>query len=133
MKKRNDKGEGYIELCVALIVFALLAASALQLFGFLTLRIQMERAAEELLEIAQMEGSIDSQSIRELLDEWDKAGITAEINAERNVPGRLTAVQLGNKITVTVYAEGRLGLSENSRLTIPLSIERTGMSKRYWK
>lgn len=133
MKNRNNRGEGYIELCVALIVFAFLAAAALQLFSFLTLRIQMERAAEELLEIAQMEGSIDTQTIRELLDEWSEKGITAEINAERNVPGRLTAVQLGNKITVTVRAEGRLGLAANSKLTIPLSIERTGTSKRYWK
>lgn len=58
IKSRN--GEGYVDMCVGVIVFVMILVIAINIFSFITLRIEMDQIADELLETATYNGCFDS-------------------------------------------------------------------------
>ena len=57
---KNRNGEGYVDMCVGVIVFVMILVIAINIFSFITLRIEMDQIADELLETATYNGCFDS-------------------------------------------------------------------------
>ena len=50
MKKllRAKRGEGYVDMCVGVVVFVMILVIAVNIFSFITLRIEMDQIADDL-------------------------------------------------------------------------------------
>ena len=48
----SKKGEGYVDMCVGVVVFVMILVIAINIFSFITLRIEMDQIADELIEAA---------------------------------------------------------------------------------
>ena len=55
----SKKGEGYVDMCVGVVVFVMILVIAINIFSFITLRIEMDQIADELIEAATYAGCFD--------------------------------------------------------------------------
>ena len=58
MKKllRTKRGEGYVDMCVGVVVFVMILVIAVNIFSFITLRIEMDQIADDLIKAATYSG-----------------------------------------------------------------------------
>ena len=132
MKSKN--GEGYVDMCVGVIVFVMILVIAINIFSFITLRIEMDQIADEILEASTYSGCFggDSQDAYErMLDEYFDFDL--ELDADEYYNAAYRRVQLGHVMTVTVsvdtYVKG-LGVF---KIPVTLTVTRSGLSQKYWK
>ena len=55
----SKKGEGYVDMCVGVVVFVMILVIAINIFEFITLRIEMDQIADDLIEAATYAGCFD--------------------------------------------------------------------------
>lgn len=136
MKKlwKSRRGEGYVDMCVGVVVFVMILVIAINIFSFITLRIEMDQIADELIETATYSGCFGS-------DFWDRDSdmiddyffYDLDYGADRYYNTRYERVQLGNKMWVKVsydtYIKG-LGVF---KIPVTLTVKRSGLSQKYWK
>ena len=53
-------GEGYVDMCVGVVVFVMVLVIAINIFSFITLRIELDQVADELIEAATYSGEFRS-------------------------------------------------------------------------
>lgn len=130
----SKKGEGYIDICVGVIVFVMVLVIAINIFSFVTLRIEMDQIADELIEAATYSGGFGSdfqERDSDMLDEYFYYDIDYGAESYFNTPYR--RVQLGNKmwveISVQTYVKG-LGVF---KIPVTLTVRKSGLSEKYWK
>ncbi len=58
---KSKRGEGYVDMCVGVIVFVMILVIAINIFSFITMRIEMDQIADELLEVATYNGSFGTE------------------------------------------------------------------------
>lgn len=133
-KLKNKRGEGYVDMCVGVIVFVMILVIAINIFSFITLRIEMDQIADELLETATYSGCFGSEFWErdsELLDQYYYYGI--DYDADEYFNTSYHRVQLGHTMRVTVsvgtYVKG-LGVF---KIPVTLRVTRSGLSQKYWK
>ncbi len=133
-KLKNKRGEGYVDMCVGVIVFVMILVIAINIFSFITLRIEMDQIADELLETATYSGCFGSDfwaRDTELLGQYYYYGI--DYDADEYFNASYHRVQLGHTMRVTVsvstYVKG-LGVF---KIPITLRVTRSGLSQKYWK
>lgn len=130
----SRKGEGYIDMCVGVIVFVMVLVVAINIFSFITLKVEMDQIAGDLIEVATYAGEFnedfwnaDSYNLEQYYDYSVQYGADEYFNSSYH------RVQLGERMWVTVskdtYIKG-LGLF---RIPITVSITKSGLSERYWK
>lgn len=131
---KNRKGEGYIDICVGVIVFVMVLVIAINIFSFVTLRIEMDQIADELIEAATYSGCFST-------DFWDRDGdmldeyfyYDIDYGADRYFNSTYKRVQLGNKmwveVSVNTYIKG-LGVF---KIPVTLRVHKSGLSEKYWK
>ncbi|MBO4869583.1 MAG: DUF4320 family protein [Clostridia bacterium] len=131
---KNKSGEGYVDLCVGVVVFVMLLVIAINIFSFITLRVEMGQIADELLETATFNGSFGDEFWNrddQLLDEYFYYDI--DYDADEYFNSSYKRVQLGKVMSVTVsvdtYVKG-LGVF---KIPVTLSVTRSGISQKYWK
>ena len=89
MKKllRAKRGEGYVDMCVGVVVFVMILVIAVNIFSFITLRIEMDQIADDLIEAATYAGCFDDDfwnADGDMLDQyyevmgWNKDGTMPE-------------------------------------------------------
>ncbi len=123
------KGEGYIDICAGILAIALFLSAALSIFSCLSLRSDMEAAAETVLEAATRLGCISSEELSELIDRYEsEKDLVVTIRAS----GAGDTVQLGERIWVTVEKKTTLGAA-GLALPVTLRCHRSGLSEKYWK
>lgn len=127
-------GEGYVDMCVGVIAFVMILVIAINIFSFITLRIEMDQIADELLETATYNGSFDTafwDRNSDLSDEYYRYDV--EYGADEYFNSTYHRVQLGHvmwvKISVTTDIKG-LGII---RIPVTLTVHRSGLSQKYWK
>ena len=130
-KLKNKRGEGYVDMCVGVIVFVMILVIAINI---ITLRIEMDQIADELLETATYTGCFGSEFWErdsELLDQYYYYGI--DYDADEYFNTSYHRVQLGHTMRVTVsvgtYVKG-LGVF---MIPVTLRVTRSGLSQKYWK
>lgn len=131
---RNKKAEGYIDTCVGVVVFVMVLVIAINIFSFITLKVEMDQIAEELIEAATYSGSFDTrfdQCCADMRD--DHFGFNVDYGADSYFNSTYERVQLGERMWVTVsvrtYVRG-LGVF---KIPVTVSVTRSGLSEKYWK
>lgn len=131
---KNKKAEGYIDICVGVIVFVMILVIAINIFSFITLKIEMDQIAEELIEAATYSGCFGDDfwgRDSDMLDEYYYYDI--DYGADEYFNSTYQRVQLGEKMWVTVskdtYVKG-LGVF---KIPVTVSVTRSGLSEKYWK
>lgn len=133
-KLKNKRGEGYIDMCVGVIVFVMVLVIAINIFSFITLRIELDQVADELIEAATYSGEFRSD-----FNKADNAMMEDYFNydldwgADKFFNTALGRVQLGDRMWVEVsydtYIKG-LGVF---KIPVTVTVKKSGLSERYWK
>ena len=130
----SRKGEGYIDMCVGVVVFVMILVIAINIFSFITLKVEMDQIAEDLIESATYSGEFDTDfwnADMYNLDEYYYYDIYYGADEYFNEAYR--RVQLGTRMWVTIskdtYIKG-LGIF---KIPVTVSVTRSGLSERYWK
>ena len=133
-KLKNKQGEGYIDMCVGVVVFVMVLVIAINIFSFITLRIELDQVADELIEAATYSGEFRSD-----FNKADNAMMEDYFNydldwgADKFFNTALGRVQLGDRMWVEVsydtYIKG-LGVF---KIPVTVTVKKSGLSERYWK
>ena len=133
-KLKNKRGEGYIDMCVGVVVFVMVLVIAINIFSFITLRIELDQVADELIEAATYSGEFRSD-----FNKADNAMMEDYFNydldwgADKFFNTTLGRVQLGDRMWVEVsydtYIKG-LGVF---KIPVTVTVKKSGLSERYWK
>ena len=130
----SKKGEGYIDICVGVIVFVMVLVIAINIFSFVTLRIEMDQIADELIEAATYFGCFGTDfwdHDSDMIDDYFFYDLDYGADRYYNTPYK--RVQLGNKMWVEVsydtYIKG-LGVF---KIPVTLKVHKSGLSEKYWK
>lgn len=130
----SRKAEGYIDMCVGVVVFVMILVIAINIFSFITLKVEMDQIAEDLIEAATYSGEFNADFTNAdmyNLDEYYYYDIEYGADEYFNIGYR--RVQLGTRMWVTIskdtYVKG-LGIF---KIPVTVSVTRSGLSERYWK
>lgn len=130
----SKKGEGYIDMCVGVVVFVMILVIAINIFSFITLKVEMDQIAEDLIESATYSGEFNDDfwnADMYNLDEYYYYDIY--YGADEYFNASYNRVQLGTRMWVTIskdtYIKG-LGIF---KIPVTVSVTRSGLSERYWK
>ena len=99
----SKKGEGYVDMCVGVVVFVMILVIAINIFSFITLRIEMDQIADELIEAATYAGCFDDDfwhADSDMLDQYYYYGI--DYGADRYFNSTYRRVQLGERMWVEI-------------------------------
>lgn len=131
---KSKNGEGYVDMCVGVVVFVMVLVLAINLFSFISLRVEMDQIADELIESATYSGCFDDDfwdRDTEMLDDYYYYDIN--YGAEKYYNSTYQRVQLGDtmwvEISVRTYVKG-VGAF---KIPVTVTVKRSGISERYWK
>ena len=130
----SRKGEGYIDMCVGVVVFVMILVIAINLFSFITLKVEMDQIAEDLIESATYSGEFDTDfwnADMYNLDEYYYYDI--DYGADEYFNEAYRRVQLGTRMWVTISKETHVKGLGIFKIPITVSVTRSGLSERYWK
>ena len=99
----SKKGEGYVDMCVGVVVFVMILVIAINIFSFITLRIEMDQIADELIEAATYAGCFDDDfwhADSDMLDQYYYYDI--DYGADRYFNSTYRRVQLGERMWVEI-------------------------------
>lgn len=129
----SQKGEGYIDVCIATLIFVMLTVIALNIFSFITLKADMDQIADNLIIAATHSGSFGEDFTdvdMDMIDNYFYYDI--DYGAEEFFTSG-EKVQLGDRmwveISVDTYVKG-LGIF---KIPVTLKVKRSGISEVYWK
>ena len=133
-KISNKHAEGYIDICVGVVAFAMILVIAINIFAFINIRVELDTIAEELIEAATYSGEFGNTFLDRDYDLNEQYGdYSIDFGADEYFNYHLEKVQLGKKMWVTVsrdtYIKG-LGIF---KFPINVSVTRSGLSEKYWK
>ena len=131
---KNKNGEGYVDMCVGVVVFVMVLVVAINLFSFVSLRVEMDQIADELIEAATYSGCFanDFQDRDfELLDDYYYYDI--DYGAEKYFNTTYHRVQLGDTMWVQVSKETYIRGLGVLKIPVTVTVKRSGISERYWK
>ncbi len=132
MKSKN--GEGYVDMCVGVIVFVMILVIAINIFSFITLRIEMDQIADELLEAATYNGCFNDEfwaRDTDMLDEYYYYDI--DYGADEYFNSTYHRVQLGHVMWVEISVETEIKGLGIFKIPVTLTVHRSGLSQKYWK
>lgn len=136
MLKKNfssKKAEGYVDVCIATVIFVMLAVIGLNIFSFITLKADMDQIADELIVVATHSGQFGedfNERDIELLDQYLTYDMSFGADEFFSSDGK---VQLGKTMWVEVYVDTSvkgLGVFE---IPVTLKVKRSGISEVYWR
>ena len=131
----KNRGEGYVDVCVGVIVFVMILVIAVNIFSFVSLRIDMDQIADELLETATFTGCFGTEFIDRADELSEQYGLDFVVipGADEFFNSTFQRVQLGHSMSVTVQVKTAIkGLGAFS-IPVTLSVTRSGLSQKYWK
>ena len=130
----SRKGEGYIDMCIGVVVFVMILVIAINIFSFITLKVEMDQIAEDLIESATYSGEFDTDfwnADMYNLDEYYYYDI--DYGADEYFNEAYRRVQLGTRMWVTISKETHVKGLGIFKIPITVSVTRSGLSERYWK
>lgn len=131
---KSKRGEGYVDICVGVVVFVMILVIAINIFSFITLRIELDRIADEILDASTYSGAFggDSQDAYErMIDEYYDFNL--ELGADEYYNTAYKRVQLGHAMYVTVSVDTYIKGLGVFKIPITVSVTRSGLSQKYWK
>ena len=129
----SKRGEGYVDVCVGVVVFVIVLVIGINIFSFVSERVKMDQIAEELLEAATYTGEFgedffDTEDY--YLEDYDHY---IDYGAPRYFNQPLYRVQLGERMWVKVYKQVNIKGIGGFQIPVTLTVTRSGLSEKYWK
>lgn len=129
----SKKGEGYVDICIATVVFVIFIVIALNIFSFITLKTEMDQIADTLIITATHEGGFQ-EDFYDMDNRLQEHYFVYNMNcgADNFFDGG-DNVQLGEKMWVEISLETSvkgLGIFE---IPVTVKVRRSGISEVYWK
>ena len=130
MKKllRSRKGEGYIDVCVIVLIVIVILALFTAVAPVLSAKIQLDNYADELAREAEISGRIGAETTARAQTLNEKTGLSPTIQWSRT--GK---IQLNQEFTVTCTVVQDIGFGEFGSFPITLTAKASGKSEVYWK
>lgn len=131
---KSKRGEGYVDMCVGVVVFVMILVIAINIFSFITLRIELDRIADEILDASTYSGAFGGESqdaYERMLDEYYDFDL--ELDADDYYNTAYKRVQLGHAMYVTVSVDTYIKGLGVFKIPITVSVTRSGLSQKYWK
>ena len=129
----SKKGEGYVDICIATVIFVMLTVIALNIFSFITLKAEMDEITDNLIVMATHTGRFGEEFTDVDLDMIDNYFYyDMDYGADEFYTNR-DKVQLGDKMWVEISVDTTvkgLGVFE---IPVTLKVKRSGVSEMYWK
>lgn len=133
-KVRANRGEGYIDIAILLLVVFLVLATVIKIYPVFVAKFNLNTFAEELLRVAEITGEIGTQTSQKekLLEE--QLSMKPEITWNAKYIIGTKRVQLNDEINVTLTMVVNIGLfGDFGSIPIELTSKATGRSEVYWK
>lgn len=130
---KNKKGQGYIDVAVMVLVFALVMAFALSVFPVFVAKSNLNKFASEVVREAETTGQIGS-SVQDRINKLKKDLENVDsVDWKVNYIYGTNKIQLGDPIDVTVKKNVNIGFFKFGSFPIPLQSKDSGFSEVYWK
>lgn len=125
---KDQRGEGYIDVVVILLVALLVIALGMKVFPVFVAKNELNTFANELVRVAEIEGRIGSATNIKANELEVLTGLEPTISW--STTGR---VQLNDEFSVTVSQVVDIGFFEFGSFPITLTSKASGRSEVYWK
>lgn len=125
---RDQRGEGYVDVVVILLVALLVIALGMKVFPVFVVKNELNTFANELARVAEIEGRIGSATNIKENELEALMGFSPSVSWSTS-----GWVQLNNEFTVTVTREVDIGFFEFGSFPITLTAKASGRSEVYWK
>lgn len=126
---KNRRGEGYIDICLLVLVAMLVLALCLKVLPVFVAKQQLDTFATELCREAEISGRVGSETNRRAAVLREKTGIDPDITWSDS--GEL---QLNQEVTVIVTLRMNIGLFDRfGSFPVTLRAQASGKSEVYWK
>ena len=125
---KDRRGEGYIDVCIIVLVAIMVIALMMTVIPVLIAKDQLDNFADELAREAEIVGCIGSETSSRETVLREKTGLSPTISWSRS--GR---VQLGQEFTVTCSEVYDIGFGEFGSFPVTLRSKASGKSEVYWK
>ncbi len=129
---KNKRAEGYIDVCVTVVVFVMLILSIIHVSGLFILHQQVDVVCDNILEAATASGRFDTEvhsmaaAMKAQYFDFDYQTQAAHYHSGK-------CVQLGEPMTVTVKLHTYFQLFGDIQVPMTITVTKSGLSERYWK
>lgn len=126
---KNRRGEGYIDICLLVLVAMLGLALCLKVLPVFVAKQQLDTFATELCREAEISGRVGSETNRRAAVLREKTGIDPDI-----IWSDSGELQLNQEVTVIVTLRMNIGLFDSfGSFPVTLRAQASGKSEVYWK
>lgn len=136
MKKTSHakKGEAFLEYCIVMVLVVIMLIIVINVFSFVSLKVQLDKITDDLLQVATYTGSFGTkfdEAKQNLEDTYFDFEVTVDVSEWHSQPDK--TVQLGEVMQVTVTKDTELKGCGGFSIPITVSSTRAGLSEKYWK
>jgi len=131
---KSKHGEGYVDMCVGVVVFVMVLVIAINIFSFITLRIELDQICDELIEAATYDGCFGSgfnKADSAMMDDYYYYDL--DYGADKYFNSTYERVQLGDRMWVEVSVDTYIKGLGVFKIPVTVSVKKSGLSEKYWK
>ena len=133
-KVLNKRAEGYVDVAVAVLVISFLLILLVSVFGVMHQKQTLNQMAEQLAEIASINGCVDDEVMERYEQLCEQTGLTPTMTFEATYFDEDTGkVQLGEIISCTLTMETSLIGFGGELFPINMTVTASGVSQVYWR
>ena len=125
---RSKRGEGYIDVCIIVLVVIMILALFTAAAPVMTAKMQLDYFADELVREAEISGRIGAETTSRARVLSEKTGLSPKIEWSRN--GK---IPLNQEFTVTLTVTLDIGFGGFGSFPVTLTSKASGKSEVYWK
>ena len=131
---RNRKGEGYVDVAVAILVISFLLILLVSVFGIIHQKQTLNQMAEQIVEVAAINGCVDGEAMERFEVLCEQMGVTPQIFFDAEYYDEDSGkVQLGDIISCTLTMDTSLIGFGGELFPIELTVTANGVSQVYWR
>ena len=133
-KALNKRAEGYVDVAVAVLVISFLLILLVSVFGVIHQKQTLNQMAEQIVEIASINGCVDNEVMERYEQLCEQTGLTPTMTFEATYFDEDTGkVQLGDVISCTLTMETSLIGFGGELFPIDMTVNASGVSQVYWR
>lgn len=125
---RSKRGEGYIDVCIIVLVVIMILALFTAAVPVMTAKIQLDNFADELVREAEISGRIGTETTSRARVLSEKTGLSPKIEWSRS--GK---IPLNQEFTLTLTVTLDIGFGGFGSFPVTLTSKASGKSEVYWK
>ena len=130
----NKKGEGYVDVAVAVLVISFLLILLVSVFGIIHQKQTLNQMAEQIVEVAAINGCVDGESMERFEVLCEQMGVSPDISFNAEYYDEDSGkVQLGDSISCTLTMNTSLIGFGGELFPIELTVTANGVSQVYWR